>query len=977
MNDEEIEPKAEVSISIKYLNEELDGTEIVDYIHYKKDGSTETISSDVKALEDGSVETKFTTDSFSVYEADITVGVKKVEVEGADGEVEIGTEVTLTANPKGYKEGEKLYYQWQYNPVGYTEKEGKSSEESEKIDESKTNEEDWYDVKGETNKKYTFQLTYENSDYLWRVKVDNKKIKEDNREYEEKTNVGPVGEEKLIKPKKSLRLNLFDLFDQEEKDSEDNEDSNSLTISKSASLSTYSVSRTPSATSEKSEFEAISKRDILHSKTIQYSGNDDYRLHLDFGPIAGEKPIDLLIVIDLSGSMNDSLNGESVTKGNPSKLRMLKRTLLGTETATTNGGGGGWPLIPQTTTYSYKGNGFLYEFMELNASNRVKIVTFSSNGYSDQNATYGWYTNSSLTDKYQQVHDKITNLSANGGTNYEKALNASATGLNDVMADHDTQMIFLTDGLPTYYYDEIGSESGSGSYMNEATLTGTADAIKDFQDNHKSLNISTIGFGVPSQAAGLLNNGRLQQLEYQKITGSEWWEDAIIGWSNKDNGEVVKDVDGLAWNDGEYFSVTSSNTDTALDSLLKSFELSARGPRCTNLSLSDVLSDYVQFNESNPKIQLRAYPRDNNKPEGYLLYTYNGSLNEGALASESEGVEITIPNNDKSGTNKEDTHNVADTIRPSVTLERAEGSQRLNKITLNFNDEWELDPTYRYELSFNIVVTDKAYEEFGETGYPHTGSEGSDYIGNSTSSGNGGFYSNMLNDTGDHAAKLQYDYDGDTYSTEGTGDYKIHLFQRPVVQVRLKETELLKTNEDSTPLASAEFDLYRVDDGTLDIPGSTAKGTKITSLLDVETQNPVAITTPFKSSTEGIIDFKYLTPGTYYLVETKAPEGFNLLEYAIKLEVGVKDIKYCEVKVVKQGDTLQEQNVGNVKTSKLIDGKMRITVANKPGQSLPNTGGAGTKLFTFSGAAVIAASGLMYGYKKKKDKRNRKGGLRK
>lgn len=77
VNEVEIEPKAEVSISIKYLNEKLDGTEIVDYIHYKKDGSTEKISSDVKALEDGSVETKFTTDSFSVYEADITVGVKR------------------------------------------------------------------------------------------------------------------------------------------------------------------------------------------------------------------------------------------------------------------------------------------------------------------------------------------------------------------------------------------------------------------------------------------------------------------------------------------------------------------------------------------------------------------------------------------------------------------------------------------------------------------------------------------------------------------------------------------------------------------------------------------------------------------------------------------------------------------------------------------------------------------------------------
>lgn len=52
--------------------------------------------------------------------------------------------MTLTANPKGYKEGEKLYYQWQYNPVAL-DVQNQNKEYQEK-------EEDWYDIKGENKR---------------------------------------------------------------------------------------------------------------------------------------------------------------------------------------------------------------------------------------------------------------------------------------------------------------------------------------------------------------------------------------------------------------------------------------------------------------------------------------------------------------------------------------------------------------------------------------------------------------------------------------------------------------------------------------------------------------------------------------------------------------------------------------------------------------------------------------------------------
>lgn len=967
VNDEEIEPKAEVSISIKYLNEELDGTEIIDYIHYKKDGSTETISSDVKTLEDGSVETKFKTDSFSVFEAEITVGVKKVEVEGADGEVEIGTEVTLTANPKGYKEDEKLYYQWQYNPVGYTEKEEESADENESeiteaTDEPKTNEEDWYDVKGETNKNYTFQLTYENSDYLWRVKVDNKKIKEDDREYEEKTNIGPVGEEKLIQPKKALKLNLFDLFDQEEKDSEskEEEENNTLVTSKEINLSTYGINRTPSATyAGNSGLENLT--DIPHNKTIEYKENDDYRLHLDFGPTAGSKPMDLIVIIDVSGSMEGSrlsnviktLNGESGSSQTSSyssqdacEVAKTQKEAEGYTTTECTYKKKNWSF-----TYSKAQTGLINQFLSLNEENRIAFGAFSRTGKSNNAQTSDWFQGEN---NITQAESWVKSLSANGGTNYLWGLKEAdyllQQSIND-SPDHAKHVIFLTDGEPTESFKDSRSNSltkenwlngtlkngngittvGDGTKTSNTILNYTATGIKQFHEKYKDIDVSTIGYNLVSGTnnyKALLENGK--------------------GNVNKD----VTDVEGIAWGRGEYFAYSDND---AIDKLISNFELIMRGPRCKTLELSDILSDYVDFNSSDVDIVVKAIPGEGQtSTEEKIIFHYKGSP-AGKIVSNQPDVATEIINGDKTGANKDKlTHQVSSDIIPQVSIDQ-------KTIQLIFNPDWELDPTYRYELSFNIQVTKEAYDEYDKTGYLHTGDEKSDYRDNNTSSNQPGFYSNMTGkEDPDNAAKLSFTYDGKLYSTE---DGSLHKYQKPVVQVQLKELEIIK--KDSTGnqnLADAKFNLYKV----------VAEGTEESSKLLAEwgVNDTVKLEqTDITSGEDGklILNPNKLEKGTYYLLETSSPTGYNRLEKPIKLEVTSRTISASS-----DEKDVVEVNEGNVEWNN-YSGKFEIYIKNTPGKPLPNTGGAGTKLFTFSGGAIIATSSLMYGYKKK-SKRNRKGG---
>ena len=80
-----------------------------------------------------------------------------------------------------------------------------------------------------------------------------------------------------------------------------------------------------------------------------------------------------------------------------------------------------------------------------------------------------------------------------------------------------------------------------------------------------------------------------------------------------------------------------------------------------------------------------------------------------------------------------------------------------------------------------------------------------------------------------------------------------------------------------------------------------------------------------------------LEAGEYYLVETKAPAGYNLLSYPIKV-------------------TLDAESHASV-----------VGVANSNTFELPSTGGIGTTIFTLAGAALTLGSGAVLAGKKKKE----------
>lgn len=145
-------------------------------------------------------------------------------------------------------------------------------------------------------------------------------------------------------------------------------------------------------------------------------------------------------------------------------------------------------------------------------------------------------------------------------------------------------------------------------------------------------------------------------------------------------------------------------------------------------------------------------------------------------------------------------------------------------------------------------------------------------------------------------------------------------------------------------LAGAKFKLYS---NKTDADGANDKAIKVSAVVNKAGHyvvDPTSTTTEFESvaSIDGKgynLHVNGLAEGTYYLVETKAPDGFNKLTAPI------------EVKITKSTDTDANNwtisKDGTPETDKIID------VANSTGSLLPSTGGMGTIAFTVVAALLV------------------------
>lgn len=155
---------------------------------------------------------------------------------------------------------------------------------------------------------------------------------------------------------------------------------------------------------------------------------------------------------------------------------------------------------------------------------------------------------------------------------------------------------------------------------------------------------------------------------------------------------------------------------------------------------------------------------------------------------------------------------------------------------------------------------------------------------------------------------------------------KVAFVNKSGMNVVLKKVD---TADSTKVLANARFDLYGSDYHS----------------MNPEAQKIKEITT----SSEGTAALGFLKPGTYYLVETQAPDGYNKLTEPVKFNITSDGLK------VMQGSNSSEV------TEPDSTGNYILVVTNSSGIELPHTGGIGTFIYTLSGLLLMAIA-LMYGF---------------
>lgn len=194
-------------------------------------------------------------------------------------------------------------------------------------------------------------------------------------------------------------------------------------------------------------------------------------------------------------------------------------------------------------------------------------------------------------------------------------------------------------------------------------------------------------------------------------------------------------------------------------------------------------------------------------------------------------------------------------------------------------------------------------------------------------------------------AKVEYGTNSHTeYDTTETYVWKMNI----VKYTMKKAADGDQATEEK--LAGATFKLSRDAAGAQVI--KLVKVDDTTYRLALPTETDTAVDTVTTGET-GELVINGLADGTYYLTETKAPRGYNLLREPVNVTIGHKDAngKLTETSFV--ADQTETDTSGVVK------------VENNAGAELPSTGGIGTTVFYVLGSAMALGAVILLVTKKR------------
>ncbi|MGC4018060.1 MAG: SpaA isopeptide-forming pilin-related protein [Muricomes sp.] len=715
--------------------------------------------------------------------------------------------------------------------------------------------------------------------------------------------------------------------------------------------------------------------DPEHHKTIKQNGTnengiDDYTISLDvIGKRTNPAPIDILLIVDFSGSMKKNLGNENDATASQSRIgkvsnaiKLLKEQLQG---------------VSEMTTVRFA----MVEFNGPTSAGNSETASQNSrnNGSGDASTYRGWTEYNSFN---VPTASEMYNLCV-GGTNWQAGIRQGNNVMASANPNANQYVIFLTDGAPTFRYG-----------------TANTDAAGDITS--VNLNGSTRTYGTGNSD----DNGHNFAAAREEYTASQYLQNVtaryLINASTQDN-----DCTKFAQHIGAAGGVLSGSNDTALNASFKAIADSIGVAQAyTDVVIEDKLSEYVKFSSESPSasdirvyagntlLSADKYTVDMNKLSNGIVSVkiLNGSALENGVTYRVEfnvipsekaitGPYDQVPysgtgdagtdhssNNPKfsegkSGYWSNDNENTkliyTDTGKPGEKPYQKPVFQ-VQTTTYSVEKVWK-GPTDTDLESMKVdvkltakAVTDKGTVDLVGTGYLNESKISLDKAGNwkHTWENLPKYYYYYNNNGKAQHVKIQYgvkEVDGSGAAIDEGGrltlnnkDYVVTYEESDGKTIItntgvLNTLSILKVDSADTKikLQGAEFKLEKKNANGAWESVKKADGSDYT------------VTT----LENGMAVFEELGNGTYRIIEIKAPSGYTILKQPFEIT-----LPYAQ-------SNPADENIS-------VDGnhKVTVTIKNSKIYALPESGGIGTYLFTISGVSILMTAFLLFIMNKRKEK---------